>query len=243
MHKEGKGFRRFKSRVNYFQEDIETVEVILENKETIKGRKTIFHKVDKTQHPKLFTRKNSRRSREVVLRHLLNTVFVSFIKDLYEEVLIYCAYATDCAAQSSPNANRLVGEQNYSFTANEILSKRDKKEIVSAVIGKVFRGIENKKDTLLLVSALNDRLGLGVGKDTISGAMPFLEARHKFVHSDGIVDSKYKTDYPNMELTDDNRIKLNSKIIKKASDAIVSLVTEYENAMTKNHLFPNEEYQ
>ena len=50
--------------------------------------------------------------------------------------------------------------------------------------------IENKKDTLLLVSALNDRLKLGVGIETISNALPYLDARHKFIHADGKADDK-----------------------------------------------------
>lgn len=243
MHKTSKGFRRFKSRIEYFQEDLELAAVILKNQESLAGDNSIFKNVSKTYQPKLFKRQNSSNSRVVVLRHLQNTIFVSFIKDMYEEVLIYCAYATDCAAQTSPNAQRLVGEQNYNFTANDILSKKDRKEIVSFVIEKVFRGIENKKDTLLLVSALNDRLNLGVNKETIGNAMPYLEARHKFIHSDGRADEKYRSMYPKMELTKDGYIKLNRRVIHKATAAITKLVCEYEEAMTRNKLYPNEEYQ
>lgn len=242
MHKTSKGFRRFKSRIEYFQEDLESVAVILKNKEILAGDNSIFKNVSKSNQPKLYKRQNSSNSREVVLRHLQNTMFVSFIKEMYEEVLIYCAYATDCAAQTSPNAQRLVGEQNFNFTANDILSKKDRKEIVSFVIEKIFRGIENKKDTLLLVSALNDRLNLGVNNDTIMNAMPYLEARHKFIHSDGLADNKYKDMYPNIELTGEGYIKLNTTVIQKATTAITKLVCEYEEAMTKNKLFQNEEY-
>lgn len=156
---------------------------------------------------------------------------------------MYCAYATDCAAQTSPEANRLVGEQNFSFTANDLLSLPDKKSIVSLVISKVFRGLENKKDTLLLVSALNDRLNLGVNRETIANAIPYLEARHKFIHADGKADDKFKEDYPYVELDEDGRIKLNATIIQKIITSLNKLIAEYDAAMKSNHLFPPEEFE
>lgn len=243
MHNKSKGYRRFKSRIEYFQDDMEAVSIFLKNKELISGDEKIFKSVTETGQPRLFTRKSTPGSRSVVIGHLRNTLFVSIIKELYEEVLLYCEYATDCAAQASPNANRLVGDQNFNFTANDILSKTNRKDIVSMVISKVFRGIENKKDTLLLVSALNERLGLGVNPDTISNAMPYLEARHKFVHAGGRADEKYRNDYPGMEIDDDGYIKLNSTIIQKGIGAIKKLVNEYEEKMQTNGLFPTEEFE
>lgn len=243
MHSTSKGFRRFKSRVEYFQEDMETVAVFLKNKETLADVNKIFKSVSETGQPLLSKRKNTSGSRSVVLRHLQNTLYVSIIKDMYEEVLLYCAYATDCAAQTSPKANRLVGEQNCTFNANDILSMPDRKSIVSLVISRVFRGLENKKDTLLLVSALNDRLNLGVSNETIANALPYLEARHKFIHADGKADDKFKADYPGIELDNEDHIKLNATIVQKAITSFKKLIAEYETALKSNNLFPQEEFE
>lgn len=243
MHSRSKGFRRFKSRIEYFQDDMETVAIFLRNKELLADESIIFKSVTENGQPRLYKRKNTAGSRSVVIRHLQNTIFVSVIKEMYEEVLLYCAYATDCAAQTSPEANRLVGEQNVSFTANEILSKNDRKSIISLVTHKIFRGLENKKDTLLIVSALNDRLDLGINNETIKNALPYLEARHRFIHADGLADDKYKTEFPNMEIDEDGHIKLNSTIVQKAIIALKKLVTEYEEAMKSNNLFPQEEFE
>ena len=243
MHNTSKGYRRFKSRIEYFQDDLETIAVILKNKEILAGEDKIFKSVSETRQPRLFKRQNSPGSREVVLRHMQNSFFVSVIKDMYEEVLMYCEYATDCAAQTSTEVNRLVGEQNLNFSANDILSKVGKKEIVSMVMSRIFRAIENKKNTLLLVSFLNDRLNLGVSEDIINEAMPYLEARHKFIHADGLADEKYKSYFPNIELTDDGYIKLNITVIRKAMTAIKKLVYEYEIKMKANNLFPSNEYE
>ena len=137
----------------------------------------------------------------------------------------------------------MVGEQNCSFTANDLLSQPNRKAIVSLVVSKIFRGIENKKDTLLIVSALNDRLGLGVNRDTIKNALPYLEARHKFIHADGKADDKFKADYPEIELDADDYIKLNTTIVQKAIVALKKLVSEYETVMKANNLFPHEEFE
>lgn len=243
MHSKSKGYRRFKSRIEYFQEDMETVSVFLKNKELLSDDEKIFKSVTENGQPRLFKRQSTAGSRRNVIGHLQNTLFVSIIKELYEEVLLYCAYATDCAAQTSTEANRLVGAQNITFTANEILSQNDRKSIISLVIAKIFRGLENKKDTLLLVSALNERLNLGVSEDTISNALPYLEARHKFIHADGLADEKYKADFPEVELDRNGYIKLNSTIIQKAIAVIKRLVNEYEERMNSNGLFPPEEFE
>ena len=243
MHSTSKGLRRFKSRVDHFQEDMEVVAVVLKNKDLLAADDRIFKSVTENGQPRLFKRQNTSGSRSVVIRHLQNTLYVSVIKDLYEEVMQYCVYAIDCAAQTSPDANRLVGEQNFNFAANDLLSQPDRKAIVSLVVSKIFRGIENKKDTLLIVSALNDRLGLGVNKDTIKNALPYLEARHKFIHADGKADDKFKTDYPEVELDADDYIKLNATIVLKAIAASKKLVFEYETKMKANNLFPKEEFE
>lgn len=243
MHQTSKGYRRFKSRVEYFQEDLEVVSIIIKNKELLADEDHIFKAITESGQPHLFKRQNTSGSRNNVIGHLRKTMFVSIIKELYEEVLIYCAYITDCAAQTSPNANRLVGEQNITFTANDILSQNDRKSIIKLVISRVFRGLENKKDTLLLVSALNDRLSLGVNKDTIMNALPYLEARHKFIHADGLADDKYKNDYPEIDIDDNGYIKLNNAVVQKAITAIRKLVNEYEVVMKENNLFPTEEFE
>jgi hypothetical protein len=243
MHSTSKGYRRFKSRIEFFQDDMEAVALFLKNKELLADDERIFKSVTETGQPRLFNRQSSPGRRAVVIRHLQNTLYVSVIKELYEEVMLYCSYITDCAALMSPNANRLVGDQNITLTANDILSKRDRRSIVAFVTSRIFRGLENKKDTLLLVSALNDRLSLGVSQDTIASALPYLEARHKFIHADGKADEKYMTDYPEMVIDEDGYIKLNSSVIQKAVTALKRLVTEYEEAMKANDLFPLEEFE
>ena len=94
-----------------------------------------------------------------------------------------------------------------------------------------------------MVSALNDRLNLGVNSEIINNALPYLEARHKFIHADGKADEKYKFDFPGVELDEEDHIKLNAAVVLKAIMASKKLVAEYETAMKANKLFPQEEFE
>lgn len=70
----------------------------------------------------------------------------------------------------------------------------------------------------------------------------YLDARHKFVHTDGLVDDTYKGQYPNVKL-DDDYIKLNYSIMKSAFLSIMSLADEFEKKMTLKNYFPQTEYR
>lgn len=244
MHARSKGYRRFKGRLDNFQEDLEIVAIVYNNRESLAGQDAIFQGVSDNGQPKLRRRNNSPTSRKLVVQHLRKTLYVSFIKDLYEEVLIYCRYALGQAASHVADATRLIGDQNnQTFKINEILSKTTKDEIFSMVTDKIFRAIEKKKDTLELVTALNERINLGIESVIFDKAMPYLEARHLFIHADGLTDQEYRDKYPHVKLTEDNYIKLNPTIIKEAQVAIHNLVLAYDQKLTDNSYIDRDEYR
>ena len=244
MHARSKGYRRFKDRLDNFQEDLEIIAIVYHNRESLAGADTIFQGVTENGQPKLKRRSNSEASRLLVVQHLRKTLYVSFIKDLYEEVLIYCQYALSQAASHVTDATRLIGDQNnQTFKINEILSRTTKEDIFSMVTDRIFRAIEKKKDTLELVRALNDRINLGIAPEIFDKAMPYLEARHLFIHSDGLTDQEYRDKFPNIKLTNDHYIKLNPTIIKEAQVAIHNLVLAYDQKLTENSYIDSDEYK
>ena len=83
MHPTSKGFRRFKSRIEYFQDDLELVTLlsVKENFEHLKSEEGIFVGVNK-QHPNLSRRTNNVNSRNLVVAHLRKTVYVAYIKEV-----------------------------------------------------------------------------------------------------------------------------------------------------------------
>lgn len=238
-----KGYRKFDSRLKNFQEDIETLDVFCKNIPVFSTGETLFDGVT-VKHPCLKRRQNTQHNRILVSTHLKHTLYVSLVKEIYEEVMLFLGYTLTCGALTFDNPTRLVGnDQKVNMNANDILSLDCKADIVSRIMQDIFRKLENKRDTLLLINELNSRLGLEVSEDVISKAIPYLQSRHKFVHADGLVDKEFKLLYPTIQLTNDGYIKLNSMIMKSAFTAIKNLVEEFERKMSEKHYFPAEEYR
>lgn len=241
MHLQSKGYRRFIARMDCFQEDMEVVDVFFKNLDRLVDANLIFKGVT-TTYPKLAKRQANSRSRILVVNHLKHTLYVSVIKEMYEEVMSYLSYILNCGAETLDEPNRLVGDQSFSMGANEILATSSREEIVMIVMKNIFRKLENKRNTLLLVNEINSRLALQIDAEVIDKAMPFLEARHMFVHSDGIADEKYKESFPDMKLTEKGQIKLNATIMHKAMSVIKGLVNSFESKMKELNYFKSEEF-
>lgn len=242
MHAKSKGYRRFSNRLECFLEDMEVVDVFYKNISLLEDENTIFRGVTST-YPRLYKRQANRQSRNLVLTHLKHTLYVSVIKEMYEEVMAYLGYVLNCGALCLEEPGRLVGDQKFQMSANEILSTASREEIVSIVMTNIFRKLENKRDTLLLVNELNERLALGIEADVINRALPFMEARHIFIHADGFADEEYQQKYPTISLTDKGQIKLNATIMHNAVIQVKALVFAFEQKMQEKHYFPDVEFE
>ena len=88
---------------------------------------------------------------------------------------------------------------------------------------------------------IKERPGLDIDQVIVDKA--YLDARHKFVHIDGLVDDTYKWQYPNFKLDDDGYIKQNYSIMKSAFLSIKSLADEFEKKMALKNYFPQTEYR
>ena len=241
MHK-SKGYRKFMSRMRNFAEDIEVLDDFCKNIPAFSTGNKLFDGMT-VKHPHLSKRQNTQHNRILVSTHLKHTLYVSLIKEIYEEVMLYLGYTLSCGALTSNDPKRLVGnDQKINMNANDILSLDKMEDVVYKIMQDIFRKLENKRDTLLLINELNKRLGLDIDEEIVGRAMPYLQARHQIVHSDGFVDEEYKQLYPNIELTVEDCIKLNSKVMKSAFVAIKNLVEEFEKKMSAKHYFQEVEY-
>lgn len=243
MPHKSKGYRRFAARLECFQEDIEVADIFYKNMEDIADNVKLFKGVT-TTYPLLNRRQSSRHNRVLVSTHLKHTLYVSVLKEIYEEVMLYLDYCLTCGALTLDNPERLVGnDQKINMTANDILVLDSREKIVTVIMQGIFRKLESKRDTLLLINELNNRLGLNISEEVINKAMPYFDARHKFVHSDGTPDEEYLRKYPQMTLTESGKIKLNKEIMLKVFTSARSLVNEFERKMGGNEYFLPEEYQ
>lgn len=204
-----KGYKKFENRMNYFRTDVELVDVLSKNKEAIKGIGIIFKKVTEDHHPLLYARQATTGSRKIVMSHLKKTVYVSFFKDMYEEVTEYIRYILYQASLQGATANRIIGEHTFKMGANDILSLATKNEIIKAVIDQVFQQLESERSTIELFQKTKNKLGLNIQQNLIDDAVPYMTCRHIFVHSDGKPNDEFKQKYQDIHLDDKGRIALN----------------------------------
>lgn len=232
-----KGYLRFINRINYFDIDLELINMVILNQKMLAGKNKIFANIDPSNFPKLDLRKNNSGSRKIILEHLRNTLYVSYIKEIYEEFSEYLKYAVTCASKSKTlDINRFVGSNNIQISAIDLIQDGNWNKIASRISLAIFRQLENEKSTMNLIKKINTKLNLKIEDGLIAAALPYLDMRHSFVHQNGEVDEEFKTKYPQLQYKK-KKIFLNPDVIKSAKDAITNLAQEFDKKMIENAFF------
>lgn len=228
-----KGYKRFTDRLNYFRIDKEVVNVLYSQREHLADDEKILIGVNEADYPLLNVRVSTEQSRIIVIKHLQHTVYVSFIKELYEEVTEYIRYILKEAALNGADTNRLIGEHNVNMKANEILSKGSKKDIVEYIMNSVFQQLENERSTLELIKKIKTKLGLTFTQPMIDNALPYLELRHVLVHADGKPNADFKTKYPQFKYDQKHKVKLTNDILDAAYENVNKLLNKIDKEMIR----------
>ena len=237
----------FLNHITNFESDIELVDVlnisITKNRLNDQSSDKMLFDINETQHPVLANKMNNDKNRILSVRHLKATLYISIIKELYEETTLYLRHILQTAAINGFNPGRLVGENNnITFTANEILSTSNWEQIAERVADTIFKRLEEERSTLTLIKKMDKKLGLDIPDTTINRALPYLQIRHYLVHADGFVDDDFKKKYPNISVNSDNKIELNFEIVMEAKKAINNLVRVIDRHCIKKGFIP-ESYQ
>ena len=236
-----KGYQRCYTRLDYFRLDREVADIFVKNKELLAGSDRIFVGVTASGHPLLSVRENTDYSRTIVAKHLRNSIYVSFIKEIYEEVTEYIRYILQQAALNGADTNRLLGEHNVSMKANEILSKSSKEDIVQLITDQMFQQLENERSTMTLIQKIKNKLGLNIEQSVIDNALPYLECRHVFVHSDGKPNADFRTKYNFIKTDTKGRINLTADFLTKAFNAVNKLLLSIDKEMLRLNYIPATE--
>ncbi len=241
---QSKGYRRFKQRLDYFLIDHEVAEILVLNKELLKGSDTIFKKVDVKKHPLLSARTANANSRKLVVTHLRKTIYVSFIKDMYEEVTEYLRYILAEGVKNGADSCRIVGQQKITLQAAEILSLMQKNELAQTVVRRIFQDLDSKRNhTIKLIPEIINKLGLtGIDPKLVKAACPYLELRHVLVHDDGKPNNDFIRRYPQFAMGQ-KRIALNAQVIKDAYCAVNELLRTLDTEMIQKGYIPEHELQ
>jgi|AntDeeMinimDraft_5_1070356.scaffolds.fasta_scaffold01280_10 hypothetical protein len=231
---------KFLANSAHLDTDLEFVEIInkLNNEGRLKQSEDdyIFDFVDSAKHLKLSTRANSDQSRRLAMNHLKNTVRTAFLKRLYETTSIYFRNVLKSATEKGLDANKLIGEHSINMSSRELIKIGDYNKIVEKISNSIFRKLENEKDTKKLIEKLDKKLGLGLGAEIISNALPYLEIRHLLVHNAGKADKNFCETFPFISAEERKTIKLTNEIINNARTALVTLIKEFDKKVVQKEL-------
>lgn len=240
--KRTKGFVKFYSRVDYFSTDVELVDVVVKNIQLLKGENVIFKDVKPTISPNLAKYTNTDETRKKAVNHLRKTIYVAFIKEIYEEVTEYLIYILREGAKQSNNIRQLIGEHTKGvFSDYEILSAKSLNVIQEQAVLHIYQQLEAEKSTIDLIKKICKKLSLDVNINTINDALPYLECRHIFVHSDGVPNDEFTEKYKNINLDTKNRISLSKTFLKNAKDKIIRLISHIDQELINKGIVHKED--
>ena len=220
-----KALRRFDQRVEYYGTDLELCDLLIRSfKRNANTQESLAENLgsDAVNHPFLSRRRNTTKSRGICGNHLKSTLYAAFIKDLYEDFSEYLQTTMSNAALKGINPQRFVGDVKIDLQATDILKAGNWAAAVKEISDQIFRKLENERSTADLIIKASNRLGLNIDRNMLSDAMPYLDARHIFVHRDGKADETYRIAYPQIQLRD-NKIVADYSFVSAAKSAVCAL--------------------
>lgn len=226
---------RFQNRILSFSQDIEFTDLLQRGQKAnmlLPDETLLFAGMTDARHPNLSTRSATEKSREIVVLHLRKTVYSAYIKDLYEELTMYLKDVLFEAAKISKDfqkARRLLGDQKISLSASEILQFSSLDELIMQIAEQIIQDLERERSTKELIDKICKKLDLSVERSVIDNALPYLELRHKLVHTDGKVVSTFQEQYT-MFSYHGSEIVLNYTLICEATSKIRDLVLVIDEA-------------
>lgn len=234
-----KFLQRFNDKVFYFKQDLELADMLVQI--FIKGHPSQLNISAAYgnlpgRYSILEKRKNIKQSKMITGRHLNKTLYVSFVKDLYEEFSIYLTDIMKESAKNGIDPNRFVGDAKFEINAIDILKCRDWESTLSYISEKIFRSIEDERSTITLIRKISRRLGVQIDKEILDSAMPYLDSRHIFVHRDGICDEIFMNKYPEIRVDVDSKIVTDFEFVTNAELHVSRLAKKFDDQITELNL-------
>jgi len=241
-----KAYHAFTQKLSYFDDDLELMDVLY--KAVTNGDLTdqrsqhVLKHVDPATHTHIVRRKNSDGSRKIVINHIRSTLYSSYVKDIYEELTHYLRTVLTQASRNGFNSGRLIGEHSFKIDAKAVMELGSWDQVCQMVTESIFQSLEAERSTLKLLEKMATKLALNVDHQLISSALPYLEARHFLVHTDGKVTQDYINTYPQIQIKD-GYVALNFAFIEGLRSSVKALVADYDKEVINGNLLKAEDTQ
>lgn len=241
-----KAYHAFTQKLSYFDDDLELMDVlhkaVISGDLTEQGSQHILKHVDPDKHTHIARRKNSDGSRKIVINHIRSTLYSSYVKDIYEELTHYLRTILTLASRNGFNSGRLIGEHSFKMDAKAVMELGNWEQVCQVVTESVFQSLEAEKSTLKLLEKMATKLDLTIDNQLIGAALPYLEARHFLVHTDGKVTQDYINTYPQIQIKD-GYVALSFDFIKGLRSSVKALVVEYDKKVINGNLLNAKDTQ
>jgi len=244
MAAHSKHYQTFSNRMLHLNADLELVDIF---DSSIKqgmlpvAEDKLFSTLSKNKHRVLGKRSATRNNQQLAMNHLRQSVFSSYIKDLYEEVYDYLkSMLSEAAVRAKISPERLIGEHRVEVKVSDVLQADKLQSLIEDIVAKMFRKLENERSTTALIEKTCSKLGLEIDESTKTNAIYYLEIRHQLVHADGKADVQFKEKHPDLKYTTGDYIDLRYKLIIKVRTAVMKFVDEVDKkALEKGLVLPH----
>ncbi|WP_456427535.1 hypothetical protein [Rhodocaloribacter sp.] len=233
--------------MSYFDDDIELVDVlrtaVISGDLTDPTTKYLMRHVDPARHSHIRRRRNADGSRENTINHLRQSVYTSYLKDMYEEVTEYLRLILEQAARNGLSAGRVVGEHTFKMDAKAILELGSWDNVCKSLAESIFQNLESERNTLNLLRKIPNKLGLDIPDNLIGDALPYLEIRHALVHTDGRLSPDFVAKYPVIPRKSNGCVNLSFTLINEARAKITALMEAYDAEVVEKNLLSEDDLQ
>jgi len=225
------------NRIATYDVDIELMDVLNIYTKQPQNKSNLFKCAMSAQHPKLSSIKKPSFEYPRIKNHLKSTLYDSIMVWYYEEAMLYLQEALSFAIKNGLDFNRIMGTDYQEYSSKDIIAAGNWNNIVKKISHDIFRKLERKRNTLLILKELNTKLGLSVSKKTIDNVMPYLEMRHLIVHNDGKADSVFCRRFPSFSFVQGKKMSINFQMVTNAKKAIIAFVDEFDSKAVKARIF------
>jgi len=147
------------------------------------------------------------------------------------------------ASKAGLSLDRLVGEHKVSFEINDILKCKNWDILIEMVSKVLFRKLENERSTIKTLTAIANKLDLGVDEIIRNNAMPYLDIRHLLIHAEGKADDEFCKKYQSFLATRGEPIQLTYSLVSDAREKIINMVKNYDDCVVAKNIVLQEDLQ
>jgi len=155
---------------------------------------------------------------EFAIRQLYG-YFANYLQNILSELYPYKPYLI--SQLNDDNASK------QHLTYKEIIELQNYDNITKEIINRIFRAMENKRDTAGLIDKIIKSFKINVSDEITKKALCYFELRHLLVHHKGLADgdyvAKFKDYYKKQVIQPNKRIRTTYEVYRNAQSAIHKL--------------------